>query len=51
MAAWIHFFNFGAASAGLMAALLGLSLAITATHVARWDRCLELLFGTNAKYY
>ncbi len=38
MGSWVHFFNLAAASSGLVAALLGLVIAVSAPYVQRWAR-------------
>lgn len=51
MAEWVHFFNFAAASSGLVSALLGLLIATTAPYVESWERrFFFLLFALLAAY-
>ena len=38
MAEWVHYFNLTAASGGLVSALLGFVIALTAPYVKRWER-------------
>lgn len=38
MAEWIHYFNLTTAFGGLMAALMGILLTLTAPYVERWER-------------
>jgi len=51
MADWVHYFNLGAASGGLVAALLGLVVTVSAPYMAGWGRrYLCFMFGLLSAY-
>ena len=51
MAEWVHYFNLAVASGGLVAALLGLVITLTAPYVEKWERgYLSFMFSLLSAY-
>ncbi|MBQ9021027.1 MAG: histidine kinase [Eggerthellaceae bacterium] len=51
MAEWVHYFNLAVATGGLMSALLGLVITLTAPYVKQWERrYFRLMFSLLSIY-